>query len=106
MLSALISSLCLEDGVTMKLNCRLSTLVIACLCFYKSLLIKRLDIVEKDYRMDKTVVKFTYCTVLPVSFSSPNINIFLLQEITSCVLGGIKENEVGRSTKKKQPKTI
>jgi len=54
--------------------------------------------------MNKTAVKFTYCTVLPVSFSSPNINIFLLQEITNCVLGGIKENEVGRSTRRNNQK--
>lgn len=56
--------------------------------------------------MDKTVVKFTYCTVLPVSFNSPNINIFLLQEITNCVFGGIKENEVGRSTSRNNQKHL
>ena len=56
--------------------------------------------------MDKTVVKFTYCTVLPVLFSSPNINIFLLQEIKNCVLGGIKENEVGRSTRRNDQKHL
>lgn len=41
-------------------------------------------------------VKVTY---LPVSFNLPNTNIFLLQTITNCVLGGIKENKIGGSMK-------
>lgn len=35
----------------------------------------------------------------PVSFNLPNENLFLLQAITNCVLGGIKENKIGQSTR-------
>lgn len=36
-------------------------------------------------------------TNLPVSFNLPKANNFLLQTITNCVLGGIKENDSGGS---------
>ena len=54
----IIYSFCLENGVMMIPKCRLSTLIFACLCFKKSLLIKNYKkVTNKIYKKKKSTLQ-------------------------------------------------